>query len=790
VRKDGDDGPCDACLKANVRCLSTFPRKQRIYGSIEGLSDRINALEELISIVIPNISIDHLDTEDVVRLSCNFKETVANGRVDEHAVKSIQLILRDSSETAPRREAAHQKEARVDQAFSRRSTASGKLLQNAQGRLHYFGPSSSLTFVTKIRDLVSSERDVLGTAAQNLFAGDYRSRGVEVGTAQDSESSTKPADIRAETSSASAQGDRSARAALAASVLAHLPSPGVADSLVEAFFSHVHPNFFLFHRASFQADYEALYSGGTNANARIESECDIGWTVCLCMVLVFGCQIRHRSPDDQRPPSSYTKLRRKLFSLAQSCLPQLVYASTLDNVRALLLIALYLHAINERNASWTLVGCATRIAIAIGLHRKGAVPFGTSPLVSPLERELRKRVWWTLYNFEQLTCTLLGRPTAVDEAEVDQELPSESILDDGQYRPPGLLERLVSLSNILVAVRKHQTDPWADGLDGFDDLALMEQTHADLGGLESWSAELPRHLKYSAGQSSLHSSHLRQVLLLHLQHKFVISLLLRPFLLKSVKIDLARKHGRPFIPLDETGQRLSIACVTNAINSAAIVRDLWTNGLFDGVTWFDTCFAYQSAMHLCLSLLPRSAEDNGVTTTAPDDDLDGGLYPERTAVKTILDVLKSVRLCSTMARLVQVAVDFARVVGIEQDGAVSTSGGERTMAGTDHHPTIHSMDTSYIRAAAAATSTGTALHPFSATPEAIVPTARAGGGDDGSPPTFKDWMLELSPSNAPNFFSDFGTLFGDLLSGSGTLGNPDLIQIDDVGLAAFLGDTS
>ena len=67
---------------------------------------------------------------------------------------------------------------------------------------------------------------------------------------------------------------------------------------------------------------------------------------------------------------------------------------TLDSVRSSLLISIYFIETNLRSAGWMWLGAAIRVAQDIGLHTERG-PY------SVMEAELRRRVWWSVYNWDR-----------------------------------------------------------------------------------------------------------------------------------------------------------------------------------------------------------------------------------------------------------------------------------------------------------------------------------------------------------------------------------------------------
>lgn len=67
------------------------------------------------------------------------------------------------------------------------------------------------------------------------------------------------------------------------------------------------------------------------------------------------------------------------------------------------------------------------MSIGIGLHRNQK-----NLNLSAVEREHRRRVWWTVYCFERLSSSRLGYPTSIQDDVIDVEYPSMSGLSDSE----------------------------------------------------------------------------------------------------------------------------------------------------------------------------------------------------------------------------------------------------------------------------------------------------------------------------------------------------------------------
>ena len=61
-----------------------------------------------------------------------------------------------------------------------------------------------------------------------------------------------------------------------------------------------------------------------------------------------------------------------------------------------------------------------RLALGLGLHRR----LPKNDIIKPIERENRRRVWWTLYILDRISASKLGRPVTISDDDIDVEFPS------------------------------------------------------------------------------------------------------------------------------------------------------------------------------------------------------------------------------------------------------------------------------------------------------------------------------------------------------------------------------
>ena len=669
-RPEGQEA-CSSCLKSGTRCESTLPRKQRVYSSVESLSVRYRTLDALVRGLFPTEN----DTESLFRIAesrgipmpdVDDLSPAAKDVFDQptEAGSSPQSYL-SPLHSREQLEVIAPSALRENPFASQPSKlAEEKLIPTPHGVSHYVGHSSSFRFAAAVRSLVAqcaSARDGRDprreARALQAFVDLKTSKALEprlsgnVGESGDGEilhSSSEeltPDKRRSKPSSTRRKdpGDQRAAKRKQKSIVDSLPARSVADALLKAFFDHVHSNYALFHRGIFQSRYEAIWDMRKDA----ATDPELGWLCSLYMVFVLGAQVLEQHDSEQA-----LSIQKHYLSLVRVRFQRLVSTTSLSNVQTLLLLQLYEHNAGERNTAWMLLGCASRMAVALGMHREG-----TGNGFDPIERNTRRRVWWTLYMFEQNLCVMLGRPSAIDDSEVYLSLPDETMLDGGDCPPdyPQHAMRLTRMSSRM----KSMIYPPPTLKEEEEALPSSETARQLLQELDSWYRRLPEHL-----QPEWHSMMPRQrraVLMLHVYYHHMRSLVTRPFLVRKVQLDIGRivQKEQPAQTVPSDLQAMSQSCCKSAQKAISHLQQLATQGLFDGMSWLDPYYVYHGVLVLCLDFLarPRDIPDSAENST------------RKSAVAAILEVVRRTKLAPTFQILAQVATQFAGIVGALEDPA-------------------------------------------------------------------------------------------------------------------------
>ncbi|RHZ63555.1 hypothetical protein CDV55_105418 [Aspergillus turcosus] len=190
-----------------------------------------------------------------------------------------------------------------------------------------------------------------------------------------------------------------------------IPPQEVADELLDTYFDMVYPGFPIVGKTVFLHQYRRLYS-------EAQSKPPNKWLAIFNLILAIAAQ--HLSltcfeeTDEWHDPSIYFSRGSKL-GLADS---PLIPHPDIQQAQVEGLAAFYLLIIGQVNRAWRISGTATRSAIAMGLHLRSV-----SKDTLDISKELRCRVWWSIFVLETTLSVMTGRPYSVANQFCTAQLP-------------------------------------------------------------------------------------------------------------------------------------------------------------------------------------------------------------------------------------------------------------------------------------------------------------------------------------------------------------------------------
>ncbi|RGP74518.1 hypothetical protein FLONG3_6077 [Fusarium longipes] len=646
------------------------PRKTRFYGSVDDLSDRYLCLEALVKGAFPDESLDSVN--DLAQLGQRLGYKMPNVSDPNRKLMKVEELVQASPKDERTSSIGPEiitTDASPPGKSPNEEPQSSRVKDNS-GHEHYIGPSGTLNFWNQLRNLVDSNdsQATPGRQGATKFTQDNTSRLLEAdGQDQDDQpqrNTVSPEDGPSPGSMTSASARDFTRLPNTDmdEILSQFPPNQVLEQLIQSYFKNVHDDFPLFHRATFEEEYE-LFIVQARRDPRIPNPRplplpDWGWIGCLHMIAVFGS-----IADRTIPNIDHSALQRRSVTVARALLPQLISKCSLTNVRVLLLLALFLHNNNERNAAWNIAGTATRISFALGLHR-----LDMNSSFRPLEREVRKWVFCTLYSFEQFLASSLGRPSGLQELDVEVVPPREDFVEGGIGTDAKLVSWSIKLQVILSRTRllhgvnrspgpkldeiTNALDEWKRDIGKTQglDVSWMKLEGRALPALDEDGAVDMEELKISLAWRS--RSQLRAVLLLHIQFHYIAIVATRPLLLRDVALTRkgdAEAHKTP-VP------KHAALCVKHACQLSYLMILLDHFDVINGLSGLDIFYAYCSAMILILRLL-RLRPGELIEGVSPDE---VALQSKiRRLVATLRNVINHTDKCGSMKRLAQVVDTFS-----------------------------------------------------------------------------------------------------------------------------------
>ncbi|KAL4937279.1 fungal-specific transcription factor domain-containing protein [Aspergillus oleicola] len=398
-------------------------------------------------------------------------------------------------------------------------------------------------------------------------------------------------------------------------ILSALPPRGVVDFLTATYFRFAQSGYFCVHPEIFSRKLAAFYDGVNEfaVSNSLGSRRSVEFISLLFMVLAIGSQFAEvgdttagGSAEIDHDDAFSLDLARidvptpsqnpgwRFYEVSRRLLPDLICSSSMTSVQVCLLQGLFLPSTTSRNASYNILGLAMRMAINMGLHRS----FSASSLHAHV-RELRNRLWWSVYIADRLYTTDMGRPLSVNDSEIDAPLPKHMPDWANEAMNSTKVDTMIVLARHCQLLGRIVESVYCRPSSVGESVAICPSTFLMLKkALEDWQAQLPAHLTYQKYQT-------RSVAHLHLMYDQANLLLTRPCLNSAVVLQQSSKvtsdKSRRFL------QQQTQACVDAAVSVVQIMSALRSRSLLCGYSFHDALYC-SSALYVLL-LVERKLGD-------------------------------------------------------------------------------------------------------------------------------------------------------------------------------------
>ncbi|KAI9796497.1 MAG: hypothetical protein M1833_006165 [Piccolia ochrophora] len=263
---------------------------------------------------------------------------------------------------------------------------------------------------------------------------------------------------------------------LCASPATTLPSRLVTDKLTDIFCQRAQFLFPTLHEPSFRKDVDDVYQGSTDPYQNF----------LLRMVIAISMQ---------KLDIQYAGLADSYYLAALEYLEAAVRPLNLGTLQCFALIGQYSLLTPTRTAIYYVIGLATRLCQQMGLDQEKTVAHAN---LNPIEKDLRRRVFWIITSMEYALSHALGRPSSIatDPIDVDFFEP----LDDEYITAEKLLpatrspKKIIAIHFLKMRIlqaevrrtlyQKRRPEPRNDKHPWFSTMELK---------LEQWKSSSPRN---------------------------------------------------------------------------------------------------------------------------------------------------------------------------------------------------------------------------------------------------------------------------------------------------------
>ncbi|OLN81943.1 Protein STB5-like protein 3 [Colletotrichum chlorophyti] len=188
-----------------------------------------------------------------------------------------------------------------------------------------------------------------------------------------------------------------------------LPRDAIARRFVDAYFRNVNRAYPFVNRTKVLRDLESLAD-----SPKRQRDAD---STLLYLIMAIGCTTLQRA--GQIPSDTASKFDVAYADIIQECLVR----EDLESIQILVLVALYSLFDPKGISTWSIAGIVSRQAMLLGLSRRSS----EDKSLSPIETELRHRLFWSIYVLDRMMAISLGLPVALIDENVDVPLPGLTI---------------------------------------------------------------------------------------------------------------------------------------------------------------------------------------------------------------------------------------------------------------------------------------------------------------------------------------------------------------------------
>ncbi|EMT67326.1 Putative transcriptional regulatory protein C3C7.04 [Fusarium odoratissimum] len=339
------------------------------------------------------------------------------------------------------------------------------------------------------------------------------------------------------------------------------PPRSIAEFLVHVCIRRGTDVFFYFDQSQLIHEIEQFY---TNQTCPLRFDPSF-----ICLALTIFALGSHWTPLE-RPGHSRIDEHdpgRLFFEQAKVLVPDIIELPGLRSIQVCLILGVYLMPQNAVGSSYVYTGMALRKALAFDLHQDL-----DDQAMDAREREVRRRLWWSIYSLERCSTIKLNRPRSVAPEIITVPLPTVMPeFDDSQ-----------KFNNVLLQIAFARLISILDRVADWESTVTSDSGRADTSSLENqlreWKDSLPGDFDLETIPPQ--DSRYRAVFHIWLNYYYAWIVMGKMSLITLVRMTLRRHLGDNPEPcnIDEKAEKLSKSCAKASKKLLQLFEDLNQTG--------------------------------------------------------------------------------------------------------------------------------------------------------------------------------------------------------------------
>ncbi|KAE8380245.1 fungal-specific transcription factor domain-containing protein [Aspergillus bertholletiae] len=196
------------------------------------------------------------------------------------------------------------------------------------------------------------------------------------------------------------------------------PDDTVGRQLLDAYFMHMHTRLpFVNYAEILQLHSKRYDAPGTGLQEQY------GMFKLFMVYAIGAAMLQLTEQYESTTPSAYYATAMQFDSALRESL-------SITGIEGRMLMVVYELRSSSRSSLWYTIGMAMRICVDLGMHRESHYR-----AMEPLEAQLYRRIFWSVYVIERHVSWSLGRPFSIAEDDIDAQIPTD--MDDLTSRYSG-----------------------------------------------------------------------------------------------------------------------------------------------------------------------------------------------------------------------------------------------------------------------------------------------------------------------------------------------------------------